>query len=135
MRPGIKPGKPPSEGLDLEAAHFQETLVDGGNLQFSAPGRADRRRNVNDFIRIEIQSDHGIIALGLLGLLWYRLSQKKSPAEIWQLVKELDWETIAFLIGIFVVLYAAIGQAVFYRDAKAETCNAKAEIEVSESEA
>ena len=42
---------------------------------------------------------------------------------------------VSMLIGIFVVLYAAIGQAVFYRDAKAETCNAKAEIEVSESEA
>ena len=41
-----------------------------------------------------------VLGLGLLGLLWYRLSQKKSPAEIWTLVKELDWETIAFLIGI-----------------------------------
>ncbi len=47
-----------------------------------------------------------VLGLGLLGLLWYRLSQKKSPAEIWQLVKELDWETIAFLIGIFVVVGA-----------------------------
>jgi hypothetical protein len=27
---------------------------------------------------------------------------------------------VSILIGIFVVLYAAIGQAVFYRDAKAE---------------
>lgn len=47
-----------------------------------------------------------VLGLGLLGLLWYRLSQKKSPAEVWQLVKELDWETIAFLIGIFVVVGA-----------------------------
>ena len=47
-----------------------------------------------------------VLGLGLLGLLWYRVSQKKSPAEIWQLVKELDWETIAFLIGIFVVVGA-----------------------------
>ena len=47
-----------------------------------------------------------VLGLGLLGLLWYRLSQKKSPAEIWTLVKELDWETIAFLIGIFVVVGA-----------------------------
>lgn len=47
-----------------------------------------------------------VLGLGLLGLLWYRLSQKKSASEIWQLVKELDWETIAFLIGIFVVVGA-----------------------------
>ena len=42
---------------------------------------------------------------------------------------------VSMLIGIFVVLYAAIGQAVFYRDAKAETCDVKAEIEAGESEA
>jgi Na+/H+ antiporter NhaD/arsenite permease-like protein len=47
-----------------------------------------------------------VLGLGLLGLLWYRLSQKKSAGEIWTLVKELDWETIAFLIGIFVVVGA-----------------------------
>ncbi len=42
---------------------------------------------------------------------------------------------VSMLIGIFVVIYAAIGQAVFYRDAKAETCDVKAEIEVGGSEA
>lgn len=42
---------------------------------------------------------------------------------------------VSMLIGIFVVLYAAIGQAVFYRDAKAETCDVKAEIEAGGSEA
>ena len=47
-----------------------------------------------------------VLGLGLIGLGWYRLSQKKSGAEIWQLVKELDWETIAFLIGIFVIVGA-----------------------------
>ena len=47
-----------------------------------------------------------VLGLGLIGLLWYRLNQKKTGSEIWQLVKELDWETIAFLIGIFVVVGA-----------------------------
>ena len=42
---------------------------------------------------------------------------------------------VSMLIGIFVVIYAAIGQAVFYRDAKAETCDVKAEIEAGGSEA
>ena len=47
-----------------------------------------------------------VLALGLLGLIWYKFCQKKTKGEIWTLVKELDWETIAFLIGIFVVVGA-----------------------------
>ena len=47
-----------------------------------------------------------VLGLGIIGLLWYRFSQKKSAKEIWTLVKELDWETIGFLIGIFVVVGA-----------------------------
>ena len=31
-------------------------------------------------------------------------SQKKTGSEAWTLIKELDWETIFFLIGIFVVI-------------------------------
>ena len=89
------------------------------------------------FLKIEFAFASGsyVLALGLIGLAWHFVSQKKSAGEIWELVKGLDWETIFFLIGIFVVLYAAIGQAVFYRDAKAETCDVKAEIEAGGSEA
>ena len=47
-----------------------------------------------------------VMALGLSGILWYLLSQKKSKGETWELIKGLDWETIAFLIGIFVVVGA-----------------------------
>lgn len=47
-----------------------------------------------------------VLALGLIGLAWHFLSQKKSAGEIWELVKGLDWETIFFLIGIFVVVGA-----------------------------
>lgn len=43
--------------------------------------------------------------------------------------------SVSILLMVFVGIYAAIGKAIFYRDAKAETCNAKAEIEASESEA
>ena len=42
---------------------------------------------------------------------------------------------VSILMMVFVGIYASIGKAIFYRDAKAETCNAKAEIEASESEA
>lgn len=47
-----------------------------------------------------------VMILGLVGVLWYIFSQKKSGTETWELIKGLDWETIAFLIGIFVVVGA-----------------------------
>jgi Na+/H+ antiporter NhaD/arsenite permease-like protein len=47
-----------------------------------------------------------VMILGLTGVLWYIFSQKKSGTETWELIKGLDWETIAFLIGIFVVVGA-----------------------------
>jgi Na+/H+ antiporter NhaD/arsenite permease-like protein len=45
-----------------------------------------------------------VLALGLISLIWFRVSQKKDMQEIKTLIKELDWETIFFLIGIFVVI-------------------------------
>ncbi|MBO5825569.1 MAG: TRAP transporter large permease subunit [Treponema sp.] len=47
-----------------------------------------------------------VLGLGIIGLLWYRFSQKKDSKDVLALVKELDWETIFFLIGIFVVVGA-----------------------------
>lgn len=47
-----------------------------------------------------------VLGLGIIGLLWYKFCQKKTNSEIWTLVKELDWETIFFLIGIFIVVGA-----------------------------
>ena len=45
-----------------------------------------------------------VFCLGVIGLVWYRFMQKKTSEETKTLVKELDWETIFFLIGIFVVI-------------------------------
>lgn len=45
-----------------------------------------------------------VLCLGVIGVIWYRVSQKKSWNEIWTLIKELDWETIFFLLGIFIVV-------------------------------
>ena len=47
-----------------------------------------------------------VLGLGIIGLLWYKFCQNKNASELWTLVKELDWETIFFLIGIFVVVGA-----------------------------
>lgn len=47
-----------------------------------------------------------VFGLGIIALLWYRFSQKKNRKELWELVKDLDWETIFFLLGIFIVVGA-----------------------------
>lgn len=58
------------------------------------------------FIHISFEYLSGlfVFALGILGIIWYRVMQKKSGAETLGLIKELDWETIFFLMGIFVVI-------------------------------
>lgn len=45
-----------------------------------------------------------VLALGIIGILWYVFVQKKTWNEAWSMIKELDWETIFFLIGIFIVI-------------------------------
>ena len=47
-----------------------------------------------------------VLCLGIIGVIWYKMHEKKSPDEVKSLVKELDWETIFFLIGIFIVIGA-----------------------------
>ena len=47
-----------------------------------------------------------VLALGIAGVLWFRFVQRRSLRETWLLIKGLDWETIAFLIGIFIVVGA-----------------------------
>ena len=45
-----------------------------------------------------------VLLLGVGGLLWFYLVRKEGFRKTAVLVKELDWETIGFLIGIFVVI-------------------------------
>ncbi len=47
-----------------------------------------------------------VLSLGIIGALWYKFIQKKTSKETVSMIKELDWETIIFLIGIFVVIGA-----------------------------
>jgi len=58
------------------------------------------------FEGFSILSGGYVFALGLVGLAWYRLAMKESHDAAWRLVKGLDWETILFLVGIFVVVGA-----------------------------
>ena len=47
-----------------------------------------------------------VFALGVICLIWYAVSQKKSASKVWEQIKSLDWETIFFLLGIFIVIGA-----------------------------
>jgi Na+/H+ antiporter NhaD/arsenite permease-like protein len=44
--------------------------------------------------------------LAAAGLIWYVFVRKEPLKEVARLVKGLDWETIAFLVGIFIVIGA-----------------------------
>jgi Na+/H+ antiporter NhaD/arsenite permease-like protein len=47
-----------------------------------------------------------VIVLGLIGVFWYWFIRKEGAAKVWELVKGLDWDTVLFLIGIFIVVGA-----------------------------
>lgn len=47
-----------------------------------------------------------VLLLGIVGVIWYIFSQKKNKGEVKELIFGLDWETIFFLMGIFVVVGA-----------------------------
>jgi Na+/H+ antiporter NhaD/arsenite permease-like protein len=47
-----------------------------------------------------------VVILGIAGLLWYRFIRRESGERVWTLIKNLDWDTALFLIGIFVVVGA-----------------------------
>lgn len=60
------------------------------------------------FLHIEWAYSSGslVMILAVIALLWYKILQKKPWSEVASLLKSLDWETIFFLCGIFVVVGA-----------------------------
>ncbi len=60
------------------------------------------------FLHIEAGYASGlfVFALGIAGILWYWLACRQGSAGVKALLRELDWETIGFLTGIFVVVGA-----------------------------
>jgi Na+/H+ antiporter NhaD/arsenite permease-like protein len=47
-----------------------------------------------------------VVFLALAGLAWYRWIRKESAGKVVGLVKHLDWDTVFFLVGIFVAVGA-----------------------------
>jgi Na+/H+ antiporter NhaD/arsenite permease-like protein len=56
------------------------------------------------FNGLTIASGLWVMALGVFGLFWYWLIRREGRAKTWTMVKKLDWDTVLFLIGIFVVV-------------------------------
>jgi Na+/H+ antiporter NhaD/arsenite permease-like protein len=53
---------------------------------------------------ISLASGLLVIILAVTGILWYKVQSRKGNDKIWEMVKGLDWDTVLFLIGIFVVV-------------------------------
>lgn len=79
-------------------------------LSFVSPSLTAMLQKVNAEGIMNFSSGLFVVILAACGILWYVFNQKKSASETWELIKELDWETIFFLIGIFVVV-GAISEA------------------------
>ena len=47
-----------------------------------------------------------VMALAVFGFFWYWFIRREGWAKSWELVRGLDWDTVLFLIGIFVVIGA-----------------------------
>ncbi|AEF84241.1 putative arsenical pump membrane protein [Treponema primitia ZAS-2] len=47
-----------------------------------------------------------VVILAIAGLLWFRLIRRESGSKVLEMIKGLDWDTVLFLIGIFVVVGA-----------------------------
>ncbi len=53
---------------------------------------------------LHIGSGFFCLGLGAIGLAWYVFIRKEKPSAAMKLVRSLDWDTILFLIGIFIVV-------------------------------
>jgi Na+/H+ antiporter NhaD/arsenite permease-like protein len=56
-----------------------------------------------------------VVVLGIAGLFWYRFVRRESGKKVRDLIKNLDWDTALFLIGIFVVV-GAVNEAGLLKD-------------------
>lgn len=63
---------------------------------------------VTSFLHSGVSLASGLVVMGLAvaGLLWYLLVMKETKAETWRVVKDLDWDTTLFLVGIFIAIGA-----------------------------
>jgi Na+/H+ antiporter NhaD/arsenite permease-like protein len=56
------------------------------------------------FDGLTLASGFLVVALGIFGFIWF--APREGIAKSWKMMKELDWDTVLFLVGIFVVIGA-----------------------------
>ena len=67
---GVEPGEAALQGLYLQVLLGEVLLVDGGDFQFTAGTGLDVLGYLYHAVRIEVEADDGIVALGLCRLLF-----------------------------------------------------------------
>lgn len=72
MRAGVEPGEAARKGLNLEFAIFQKFLIDSGYLKFAAGRRLYIGGYIDYFVGVEVETDYGVVAFGMFGLLFDR---------------------------------------------------------------
>ncbi|MDR2481896.1 MAG: citrate transporter [Spirochaetaceae bacterium] len=55
---------------------------------------------------ISLQAGVLVMLLGIAGILWYCFIRQENVKRTWTLIRNLDWETIFFLVGIFIIIGA-----------------------------
>jgi Na+/H+ antiporter NhaD/arsenite permease-like protein len=55
---------------------------------------------------ISLVSGLVVVGLGVVGVIWYKFVRKEPTKKVFHMIKNLDWDTTLFLIGIFIVVGA-----------------------------
>ena len=58
------------------------------------------------FNGLTIASGFLVIVLAITGFFWYWFIRKEGKTKSWKMLKGLDWDTVFFLVGIFLVIGA-----------------------------
>ncbi|MBO6175961.1 MAG: hypothetical protein J6O39_00240 [Treponema sp.] len=64
-------------------------------------------------VRFVYVSGFAVLIIAIFGLAWFYLFQKKTIAELFDFLKNLDWNTVFYMIGIFIVAGALKKSGVF----------------------
>ena len=69
MSPGVEPGESALHRLHLQLSAPEKLLIHSGYLKLTTCRRSDVLRYIHHFVRVEVESDHGIVGLRVCRLL------------------------------------------------------------------
>ena len=56
--------------------------------------------------RIESATGIFVFLMGIVSMIWFKLTQKKTAAEVLEVIMKTEWKAVVFLMGTFVVAAA-----------------------------